>query len=251
MLLEDFDDLAVGHHVVQSLDAVKDVKGAMVGVVLEVAHLKLTREVHECLQRNVELVEEVLLIEEFEAEELEGVLLQHGLKAKCIEGDLVQVLRCLLIQLVYQLDLVDHLKEFHLEWINLRQHSLLIHAAHSATLAKNSFLLVHLSLLAYELVFLSLFLLFLLVLVDDLDAAEALLLTLVDRDVFQSDDVGPGFHLRALLLKFVALNVGRVEFVLRDELVGPLKIFLKLLRDGRVGGLSLQEVKDALNIARD
>ena len=72
--LQALDHVAIAHEVVQPLDTVKNMRHAMVRILLEVAHLKLTRQRCKVLQWNVERVEEAVVLEDLEGQELEGCL---------------------------------------------------------------------------------------------------------------------------------------------------------------------------------
>ena len=102
MFLEAFDDVAVDHEVMHALDAVEDVRHAVVGVLLEVAHLNLASKRGQVLQWYVEDVEEVMVLEDLEGEELEGALVENVLEGYGIEGYRMQFLRRALIQFTSQ-----------------------------------------------------------------------------------------------------------------------------------------------------
>ena len=79
----------------------------MVRILLEVAHLELSRQRCEVLQWNVERVEEAVVFEDLEGQELKGCLVKHSLETNRIKVDLVQFLRGLLVKLAgerFQLD---------------------------------------------------------------------------------------------------------------------------------------------------
>ena len=70
MLLQGLYDVTIRGQVVESLDGVKDVRHAMIRILFEVAHCKLTSEIDTVLERDVVEVVEVLVLEQLEREEL-------------------------------------------------------------------------------------------------------------------------------------------------------------------------------------
>ena len=59
----------------------------MVRILFEVTHLKFACEIDKVLKRYVVLAEEILLLKDFECEELKGVLVEHRFKVERVEGD--------------------------------------------------------------------------------------------------------------------------------------------------------------------
>ena len=60
---------------------------AMVRILFEVTHLKFACKIDEVLERDVVLAEEILLLEDFECEELKRVLVEQRFKVERVEGD--------------------------------------------------------------------------------------------------------------------------------------------------------------------
>ena len=68
-------NVSIAHDEVHTLQAVQDVRDTVIRIVLEVAHLQLTCEVDQVVLWDVIEVKEVVVLEDLECQELEGVLI--------------------------------------------------------------------------------------------------------------------------------------------------------------------------------
>lgn len=79
----------------------------------------------------------------------------------------------------------------------------------------------------------------LLVKIDGLEGGKPFNFALINWDIFHCYQVSPGLDLRTILLEFEIVLTASVEFILRDHLVGPLKVLSKLLWHSIINRLPL------------
>ena len=118
MLLKTLLHVAIDHEIVQSLHTIQDMCHTVIRVFFKVAHLELTCKRSQVFQRNVELIEEVVMPEDLEAQELQRVLIEHRFEYDCIELDRVQLCSSLLVELTCQQLEFNQCHELLLERIN-------------------------------------------------------------------------------------------------------------------------------------